>query len=70
MVAGANSGIGEAIIRAFAGEGATVVVNYVSKGEKRSRFLLRLKHSRGDNCCNGRYQQGKGIRKESKKSTI
>lgn len=42
LVTGANSGIGEAIAKALAGEGAAVVINYISNADEAERELCRL----------------------------
>ncbi len=48
MVTGANSGIGEAVARALASEGANVVINYVSGEEKAQQIVSEIKECGGN----------------------
>ena len=41
LVTGANSGIGESIAKAFAAEGAQVVVNYVANEPEAERVYVK-----------------------------
>lgn len=47
LVTGANSGIGEAIAKALASEGANVGVNYVEKEEQAKRVVNEIKENKG-----------------------
>jgi glucose 1-dehydrogenase len=48
LVTGANSGIGEAVAKALAGEGAAVVVNYVSKPDDAERVVDEIRAAGGE----------------------
>jgi 3-oxoacyl-[acyl-carrier protein] reductase len=48
LVTGASRGIGAAIARAFAGEGATVVVNYLSNDAAAAEVVAQCKAAGGD----------------------
>ncbi len=48
LVTGANSGIGEAVARALASEGANVVVNYVFNDEKAQQVINEIKECGGN----------------------
>jgi glucose 1-dehydrogenase len=48
LVTGANSGIGEAIARAFAAAGASVVVNYVTAPEAAERIVADIRAAGGE----------------------
>lgn len=47
LITGASSGIGEGIARAFASEGATVVVNYRSSREDADRIVAEIRQGGG-----------------------
>jgi len=47
LVTGANSGIGEAIAKAFAAEGAQVVVNYVTNPNEAERVVAEIREKNG-----------------------
>jgi glucose 1-dehydrogenase len=42
LVTGANSGIGEGVVRALAAAGADVAVNYVARPEDAARVVAEL----------------------------
>jgi glucose 1-dehydrogenase len=48
VVTGASSGIGEAIARAFAMEGASVIVNFRSRKEDAERIVHEIHASGGE----------------------
>jgi glucose 1-dehydrogenase len=48
LVTGANSGIGEAVAKALAGEGAAVAVNYVSKPDDAERVVDEIRAAGGE----------------------
>ena len=48
IVTGASSGIGEAVARALAGAGASVAVNYSSKGDAAQRIVEELQAGSGE----------------------
>ena len=47
LVTGANSGIGESIAKAFAAEGAQVVVNYVANEPEAERVVRKIREKEG-----------------------
>lgn len=47
LVTGANSGIGEAIAKAMAAEGANVVVNYVTHEEEAEQVVREIRDAHG-----------------------
>lgn len=48
LVTGANSGIGEGVVRALAAAGANVVLNYVSHGEQAERIAASIREQGGE----------------------
>lgn len=48
LVTGASSGIGEAITRAFAGAGASVIVNYRSSQEAAEHIANQIRQGGGN----------------------
>lgn len=48
LVTGANSGIGEAVAKALADQGAAVVVNYVSKADEAERVVEEIRAEGGE----------------------
>jgi glucose 1-dehydrogenase len=48
LVTGANSGIGESVAKALAGEGAAVVINYVSRVDDAERVVSEIRSSGGE----------------------
>ena len=63
IVTGASKGIGAAIAKHLAAEGAAVVVNYASsKARRRARRCRYRTHRRKGNCCAGKHGQEAGDR--------